>query len=148
MICKRTTSQHSDFIELVHLLDAELTERDGDEHTFYHQFNSIDSLQHCIVLYHVSDAVGCGAIKNYDDATVEVKRMYVTNTHRGKGVATRILIHLEMWAKELDFQRCVLETGIRQPEAIALYKKNGYHQIPNYGQYIGVENSVCFEKLL
>ena len=148
MICKRTTSQHPDFIQLVQYLDAELAERDGDEHAFYHQFNSIDSLQHCIVLYEGSEAVGCGAIKAYDHTTVEVKRMYVTNTQRGKGLATQVLKHLETWATELGFQRCVLETGIRQPEAIALYKKNGYHQIPNYGQYIGVENSVCFEKLL
>ncbi|GGG11046.1 N-acetyltransferase [Dokdonia pacifica] len=123
MICKRTTSQHPDFIQLVQYLDAELAERDGDEHAFYHQFNSIDSLQHCIVLYEGSEAVGCGAIKTYDHTTVEVKRMYVTNTQRGKGLATQVLMHLEAWATELGFQRCVLETGIRQPEAIALYKK-------------------------
>jgi GNAT superfamily N-acetyltransferase len=55
---------------------------------------------------------------------------------------------LENWAREMSYSRCVLETGIRQPDAIALYKKNSYTLIPNYGQYIGVENSLCFEKYL
>jgi putative acetyltransferase len=68
--------------------------------------------------------------------------------NRGKGIAAQILNELEKWAKELNYKKCVLETGHKQPEAIALYKKNGYKQIPNYGQYIGIENSVCFEKLL
>ncbi|WP_299764844.1 GNAT family N-acetyltransferase [uncultured Dokdonia sp.] len=148
MVCKRVTSTHPDFITLVSYLDAELAQRDGDEHAFYHQFNSIDTLQHCVVLYHESEAVGCGAIKTYDATTVEVKRMYVMPSQRGKGLATQLLLQLEIWAKELDYTKCVLETGIRQPEAIALYKKNGYVQISNYGQYIGIENSVCFEKLL
>jgi len=53
---------------------------------------------------------------------------------------------LESWASELNFKYCVLETGKRQPEAIALYKKNGYQIIPNYGQYHGIENSICFQK--
>ena len=64
------------------------------------------------------------------------------------GIATQILTELEKWATELSFKKCVLETGKKQPEAIALYIKNGYKIIPNYGQYEGVENSVCFEKLL
>jgi len=79
---------------------------------------------------------------------MEVKRMYVLPQHRGKGLATRILTGLESWAKELSYQKCILETGKRQPEAIALYTKNGYIVIPNYGQYKGIENSVCFEKVL
>lgn len=148
MVCKRVTSTHPDFIALVSCLDAELAQRDGDEHAFYHQFNSIDTIQHCIVLYDASEAVGCGAIKTYDTTTVEVKRMYVMSSQRGKGLATQVVLELEIWAKALGYEKCVLETGIRQPEAIALYKKNGYTQIPNYGQYIDVENSVCFEKLL
>lgn len=148
MTCIRTTSTHTDFKTLVTLLDTELAQRDGDEHAFYHQFNSIGGLQQCVVLYENSKAVGCGAIKTYDTTSVEVKRMYVLDSQRGKGLATQVLLHLETWAKELGNKRCILETGIRQPEAIALYEKNGYVKIPNYGQYIGVENSVCFEKLL
>ncbi len=148
MIHTRTTSTHLDFIALVQQLDQELAQRDGDEHAFYHQFNSIDARSHCVVTHIDSEVVGCGAIKKYDSTTVEVKRMYVLTTQRGKGIASQLLQTLETWAKELGNTRCVLETGIRQPEAIALYEKNGYRRIPNYGQYKGIENSVCFEKLL
>jgi hypothetical protein len=55
---------------------------------------------------------------------------------------------LEIWSGELSYSRCVLETGKKQPEAIALYQKSAYRKIPNYGQYADVENSVCFEKKL
>ncbi len=58
------------------------------------------------------------------------------------------LAELEKWAAELGYNKCVLETGKKQPEAIALYKRSGYKIIPNYGQYIGIENSVCFEKAI
>jgi putative acetyltransferase len=59
-----------------------------------------------------------------------------------------VLKALEDWAKELGYHKCILETGKRQPDAIALYQKNGYSIMPNYGQYQGVTNSVCFEKQL
>ena len=59
-----------------------------------------------------------------------------------------VLKELEDWAKEMGFKKCVLETGKRNPEALALYKKKGYQTTPNYGQYKGIENSVCFEKNL
>jgi GNAT superfamily N-acetyltransferase len=77
---------------------------------------------------------------------MEIKRMYVTPASRKKGIATMILCELETWAAELSYENCILETGIKQPEAIELYKKNGYTVIPNYGQYAGVQTSVCFEK--
>jgi len=67
---------------------------------------------------------------------------------RGKGAASRVLTELERWANELLYKKCILETGKKQPEAIALYKKNGYKLIPNYGQYAEIENSVCFEKVV
>lgn len=74
--------------------------------------------------------------------------MYVPSPLRGRGIARTLLKGLEAWAKELCCARCVLETGIRQPEAIALYEKKGNKRIPNYGQYQGIANSVCFEKRL
>jgi putative acetyltransferase len=77
---------------------------------------------------------------------MEIKRMYVVPESRGKGIATKILIELENWAKELSFTKCILETGKRQPEAISLYKKNDYKLIPCYRRYANVENSLCFEK--
>lgn len=144
----RTNSNNSDFIKLVAELDADLAIRDGEEHAFYDQFNKIDHINHVIVAYQNGVPVGCGAIKQIETHTVEVKRMYTTPNSRGKGVGTEILKALEQWAEELFYKQCILETGKKQPEAIALYLKNGFIPIPNYGQYKGVENSLCFEKKL
>jgi len=145
---QRTDSKNPDFIDLVAQLDADLGNRDGDDHAFYQQFNSIDNLKYTIVLYRNEIAIGCGAIKSFNDTTMEVKRMYVPPAERGKGYATMILKALEMWASELGNTKCILETGKRQPEAIALYEKNGYRRTANYGQYQGIENSVCFQKIV
>ena len=87
-------------------------------------------------------------MKEFDKQTMEIKRMYTTNNRRGKGIAARILSELEIWATELSYSKCVLETGINQPEAIGLYKKSGYSIIPNYGQYANVQDSRCFEKVI
>lgn len=72
--------------------------------------------------------------------------MFTLPIGRGKGIASLILAELETWAVELGYSTCILETGFNQPEAIALYQKNGYNRIDNYGQYAGVETSLCFEK--
>ena len=146
--CIRTNSENAHFRLLVQELDADLKARDGDDHVFYAQFNKIDTIQHVIVAYENGAAVGCGAIKQYTSDAMEVKRMYVLIDQRGKGIATEIIQSLEKWARELGYQYCLLETGKRQPEAIALYTKSGYHIIPNFGQYENVENSVCFKKAL
>jgi len=145
---KRTNSDDADFMDLVRFLDSELAVIDGTEHAFYSQFNKTDKIKYAVVAYDEGIPAGCGAIKEYDDTSVEVKRMFVLTGHRNKGFGSKILRELEKWAKELSCIRCLLETGKRQPDAIALYMKNGYLQIPNYGQYAGVENSVCFEKYL
>ena len=147
-IIKRTDSDNPDFIKLVKYLDADLAEKDGSDHAFYSQYNKIDKIKHAVVLYKNDIAIGCGAMKEFAENTMEVKRMYTVTESRGKGIATKILNELENWAAELSYKKCVLETGKRQPEAIALYKKNGYKIISNYGQYVGIENSVCFEKAL
>jgi len=77
---------------------------------------------------------------------MEVKRMFTSETSRGKGIASKILQELELWTAELNYKKCILETGLRQTDAVHFYKKNNYQQIDNYGQYIGIENSICFEK--
>jgi GNAT superfamily N-acetyltransferase len=145
---RRTDSENYDFIELVRLLDKGLAVVDGEDHSFYSQFNKIDKIKYVVLAYENDKPIGCGAIKEFDAKTMEVKRMYVDPVCRNKGVASLILAELEKWAGELMCTRCILETGKRQPEAIGLYKKNGYRLIANYGQYIGVDNSVCFEKAI
>jgi GNAT superfamily N-acetyltransferase len=144
----RTNSENSDFLGLVKLLDADLAIRDGEDHSFYAQFNKIDKIKFVVVACENEKPLGCGAIKEYGANIMEIKRMYVSPECRRRGIAAKILAELENWAGELSYARCILETGKKQPEAIAFYKKNGYTLIPNYGQYAEVENSLCFEKKL
>jgi len=144
----RTDSGNKDFIELVKCLDADLAQRDGTDHSFYDQFNKIDTIRHVVVAYENGRPVSCGAMKEFTPTTMEIKRMYTLPESRGKGLATRVLTELETWAMELLYKNCLLETGKRQPEAIELYQKNGYTITSNYGQYAGIENSLCFEKTL
>lgn len=144
----RTNNENADFIALVKALDLHLKILDGDDHAFYAQFNNMAALKYAVVLYVNDVPVGCGALKPFAENSMEVKRMYVIPEYRNKGIATKVLLELERWARELAYQKCVLETGKRQPDAIRLYEKNGYVGIPNFGQYERDENSVCFEKVL
>ncbi len=144
----RTNSENVDFIELVKYLDADLAERDGEDHAYYDQFNKLDRVKHAVVLYDNYKPIGCGAIKEYEPHVMEIKRMYTLPESRGKGFANKILSELEKWSSELHYEKCILETGKKQPEAIQLYIKNGYNIISNYGQYSHIENSLCFEKKL
>ena len=144
----RTTSKNPDFQKLVKQLDDYLAVMDGEEHGFYDQYNKIDMLKNCVVIFDNDEAVACGAIKELDTKSMEVKRMFTLPEKRGKGLASAILRELETWSKELGYEKTVLETGKKQVEAVALYNKCGYKIIPNYGQYIGVDNSICFEKIL
>ncbi len=144
----RTNSDHPDFINLVKDLDAYLKIVDGDDHEFYNQFNNIDVLKHTVIAYLDNQPVGCGAFKAYNNSSVEIKRMYTSPIARNKGIASAILKDLEDWAKELNIKSTLLETGLKQTEAVKFYKKNNYKIIPNFGQYAGVENSICFLKEL
>lgn len=144
----RTDSSNPNFQELVRKLDTYLARIDGEENAFYAQYNKIDLLKHAVVILEGEIPVACGAIKELDADSMEVKRMYTDVSARGKGYAKRILSELEKWAKEMGYKSCVLETGKRQPDAIALYQSSEYQLIPNYGQYQGIENSVCFQKML
>lgn len=130
------------------LLDQELADRDGSDHSFYAQFNKVDQIKHVVVGYFENQPVCIGAFKPYSNKTVEIKRMFVREEHRGKGFANHVLEELENWAHELHFNECILETGKKQPEAIRFYQKSGYQPIPNYDQYIGDDNSVCMSKTL
>ena len=144
----RTDSANSDFLSLVKLLDEDLLQRYKSDQSFFDQFNKLDTIKHVIVAYRDGNPVGCGAVKKFDENSMEVKRMFVNEKYRGQGIAGQVLNALEKWAKELNFSSCVLETGDKSPEAMALYKKCGYKIIPNYGQYANVESSICMKKNL
>jgi len=91
-------------------------------------------------------AIGCGALVPIDDYHVEVKRMYVLPAERGCGFAMKILEELERLAREFDYEAIRLETGINQPESIALYGKGGFYRIPNFPPFEQDPSAVCFEK--
>lgn len=146
---RRTDSDDPAFAALIRELDADLAIRDGaDVHTFYAQFNKVDKIRHVVVAYDGEDPAGCGALKQYEPGRMEVKRMYTRPDSRGRGIASMILAELERWAVEMSNTETILETGLKQPEAIHVYTKNGYARIPNYGQYDGIDNSICFAKQL
>ena len=148
IVLVRTNSKNEDFVNLVQSLNDYLKIVDGEEHSFYNQYNNIDVLNHVVIAYSNETPIGCRAFKAYNNDDVEIKRMYTNPDFRSKGFASEILKELEKWSKELSFKACVLETGKRQKEAVSFYKKMNYSIIPNYGQYKNIANSLCFKKVL
>ncbi len=142
----RTHSQNPHFISLVDELNDLLRIVDGDKHEYYNQFNHIEGIPYVLIAYENGKPIACGAMKKYDDQTVEIKRMFTQPEARGKGLGKTIVSELENWAKELGFTRLLLETGISFKAAIKLYKNYGFVPVPNYDQYLGVKDSVCFQK--
>ena len=145
---KRTTSDNSDFGKLVVELDAYLRILDGEDHAFYAQFNKTNLLKNAVICYENDIGVGIGAYKEFEPNVAEIKRMYTIPDYRGKGIAKAILTELEAWAKEENYTTSILETGFLQVDAIGLYQKLGYKITENFGQYIGVSNSVCMKKII
>lgn len=92
--------------------------------------------------------VACGALRSLDAATGEVKRMYVVPARRRSGLARLLLAEVEAAARERGHRTLRLETGNRSPASLALYRSSGFREIPPYGEYVGNDYSVCFEKAL
>jgi len=145
---KRTNSENKDFIKLVIELEKHLTYADEEAHSECKPCSKLETIKHVVIAYIEGEAVGCGAIRKYDTDTIEVKRMFVSVNVRGEGVGSKILIELEIWAKQLGFKKSILETGNILPEAVRLYKKNNYIHIPNYGYYENMERVFVFSKEL
>lgn len=144
----RTDSRNTGFLKLIRLLDAELEERNGENQKQYEQYNQVGNIQDVVVIYQENIPVACGAFKEYDIHSIEIKRMFVQNEHRRQGLAKLIIGKLEEIAKEKGYRYALLETGIKQYEAISLYKNIGYNVINNYEPYIGNVHSVCMRKVL
>jgi putative acetyltransferase len=144
----KTTSDNSDFHLLVAQLDAHLAGIYGEEQDFFAQYNKVDAIKHVVVAYQNGKPVGCGGIKAYSDSEMEIKRMFVQPEQRGQGIASDILMVLENWAKELGYSQTILETLVVKESVIAMYARNGYALVPNYGQYIGMDSSVCMRKAI
>jgi len=143
-----TDATHADFRFLVQQLDEDLAARYGAQQEFYGQFNALAAIKQVIIAYQEDKPIACGAIKAFDEQSMEVKRMFVRASHRSLGIASQVLMALEGWARELNYIRCVLQLADNQSEALRLYQKNGYQVIANFGPYIGDEGSICMEKHL
>lgn len=145
---KRTVAADKDFQSLVSLLDHELWVELEEDQATYDQYNKVPDLTTVVLVYHHEDAVACGCFKEFDEQTIEIKRMFVKKQWRGKGLSKLVLNELEQWAIEKGFQFAVLETSIHFFAARNLYVSTGYSVTPNYPPYVGLEESICMKKSL
>lgn len=144
----KTNSANPDFHVLIHQLDAHFSVLNGDKDAFYAQYNHVNVIKHVVLAYQNGKPIGCGAIKEFSENTMEIKRMFVLPELRGHGIASSILRNLENWTRQLGYAETVLETLKMEEKVVGMYAKNGYQIISNYGQYVGVESSVCMNKKL
>jgi putative acetyltransferase len=149
-VIRRTTSDDPAFVALVAELDADLWRRYGDVQAQYAPHNALATIDPLgVVIAEVNGtAAGCGAMKRFDDHSIELKRMFVAPGHRRTGIAQAIIGALEAWARELGHTRAVLETGTLQHEAIGLYERAGFSRIPAFGAYVDLPASICMAKQL
>ena len=143
----RTTYVNPEFQKLVAQLNEDLARRDGKDHPLA-QFNEISNLNYVVLVLLDNKPVGCGAISNYNQTAMEVKRMYVTPSYRGQKLGECILSELENWTRELGLNKCILFMGINQPEAMKLYLRNNFSVIENYGKLKNIPDSICLAKTL
>lgn len=144
----KTDSKNTDFLELIKLLDEGLVERYGELQKQYDKHNKVDFIKDVIILYKDGQPAACGAYKEFDSCSAEIKRIFVKPEYRNNGLAMLIVNGLEELVRSHNYKYAILETGIKQHEAINLYKKMGYAMTENYGPYIGNSNSVCMKKVL
>lgn len=146
----RTDGKNKDFIENCRLLDIDLDRRVGKKikREKYRKYNQLDEIQEAIVVYENEQAIGGGAIRRYDEETVELKRVFVREEHQGQGIGSRLVSLLIDWAAELGYKRMILETGELLAESCAVYQKLGFEVIPNYGPYENMPESLCMAKNL
>lgn len=146
----RSNGHVADFVSLCHQLDYELDLRAGDDaqRARHSKYNTLDEIRHAFVIYHGEKAVGCGAIRRFDEKTVELKRIYIAMDERRKGLASELIGHLQDWARELGYQRMILETPESMLEAQQLYCSLAFEKIVQYGPYKEMPEARCMSKSL
>ena len=142
---KQVTTKDGDFRDLVEQLDKELWERYPETQGNFVEINRKIEDAKAVVGYVGSRPMCCGCLK-ISGSVGEVKRMYVHRDHRGRGYSKVLIQHLEDIARSHQVTRMVLETQMRQPEAIASYKSSGFGEIEKFGPYVGNVLSVCMGK--
>lgn len=142
----RTTSDNPDFQNLTSELDDELCRIYNTNKEDYEEYNRITGLPTVVLAYENNIAIACGCFKQFDAHRLELKRMFVKPGFRGRGIASMMVDELEKWGKELGYGTMILETGKGQPDAIALYRKLGYTDVPHFGEFPEESRSVCLGK--
>ncbi len=134
---------------LIALLDQELLGEYAPEHMHTVDFEPFHRTGGVfVVAYDTKTPIGCGALRPITEKEIELKRMYVVESHRGRGLARQILRFLEDKARQLGFLKLLLETGDEQRAAISLYESSGYHRTKAFGEYVDSPRSICFSKEL
>lgn len=143
-----TDGDNADFVELCRSLDEFLNKLVGGEENRadYIPYNRLDDIHDVILAYDDALPVGSASFKRYDDACAEVKRVFVKQEYRGKGISVKLMELLENAAREQGYRYLILESGEPLVVAMALYRKLGYEIIPNYGQYKDMPDSICMKK--
>lgn len=145
-----TDGCNKDFVELCHGLDDFLNELVGGEENraAYVPYNKLDDIQDVILAYDNDIPVGSVSFKKYDDECAEVKRVFIKEEYRGRGISNKLMELLEDLARKKGYKYLILESGEPLVAAMALYRKIGYEVIPNYGQYKDMTDSICMRKKL
>ena len=136
---------------LIEALNAELSSRYPEEGACHFRLDAeelADGRGAFLIASRAGKPIACGAVRRIEERTGELKRMYVRPEERGRGMGRVILVALEAEARALGISRLVLETGIRQTEALALYKRAGFSRIDPFGEYTTSPLSVCMAKEL
>lgn len=143
-----TNGKDERFVYLCSELDNYLNEAIGGEKQKeeYNQYNTLEEIHDVILAVEDGHPMGCGSFKKYKDDTVEIKRVFVKDSFRHRGIGKVIMNELEKRANEKGFKKLILETGKPLIGAQKMYKNLGYKIIQNYGQYKNIDTSVCMEK--
>lgn len=144
----RMDNKNADFNYLIKLLDENLNEINGESQKQFDRHNKVDHISDAVVIYRDKVPFACGAFKEFNAETAELKRIFVIKEARRQGLAKLVVNELEGLARSKGYKFAILETGVRQKEAIALYKSMGYEVIENFEPYIRNVNSVCMGKAL
>ena len=145
---RRTNSENPDFKRLTQELDVALCDLYGTKQEDFEEYNRIIDLDTVVLAYQDDIAIGCGCFRKFNEDSIEIKRMFVTPEHRGKGVASRILYELESWGYELKYSYATLETGNKQIPAIEMYQGLGYMIIDHFTNHANADISVSMIKSL
>jgi ribosomal protein S18 acetylase RimI-like enzyme len=149
LIIKVNPLESEDALELIRELDRELLQRYPGESVHVLDLTKVNENNAVFLVgYLYGMPVVCGAISKLDGQTGEIKRVFVKPEARGLGLSKLMLTRLEKEALAMGFKLLRLETGAEQPEALGLYRKSGYYDIPKYGEYVDDPRSICMEKRL